>query len=106
MTRLDDWGWKDERGSKQRIFLGVHPTALGSATVSGRPLRHGQSGSQKVPGVVAAIETYDALFLFLPPSFRDLNPIEQVFSKIKNEIRRRGLSKTWKLLSKTPSTGS
>lgn len=45
--------------------------------------------THKVAGVVAAVEARDARVLFLPPYSPDFNPIEQVFSKVKNELRRR-----------------
>ena len=47
--------------------------------------------THKVAGVVEAVQARDARVLFLPPYSPDLNPIEQVFSKIKNELRRREL---------------
>jgi transposase len=37
----------------------------------------------KVAGVIEAIEAADAIALFLPAYSLDLNPIEQVFSKLK-----------------------
>jgi len=45
--------------------------------------------THKVKGVADAIRTRDATVLYLPPYSPDFNPIEQVFSKIKNELRRR-----------------
>ena len=45
--------------------------------------------THKVAGVVAAVEACDARVLHLPPYSPDFNPIEQVFSKVKNELRRR-----------------
>ena len=45
--------------------------------------------THKVAGVAAAVEDRDARILYLPPYSPDFNPIEQVFSKIKNELRRR-----------------
>lgn len=47
--------------------------------------------THKVSGVVDAVQARDARVLFLPPYSPDYNPIEQVFSKIKNELRRREL---------------
>lgn len=47
--------------------------------------------THKVSGVVEAVQARDARVLFLPPYSPDFNPIEQVFSKIKNELRRREL---------------
>jgi transposase len=45
-------------------------------------------GSHKVSGVREAIEGRGASLLFLPPYSPDLNPIEQVFAKLKTLIRR------------------
>ena len=47
--------------------------------------------THKVKGVVEAVEERDARVVYLPPYSPDFNPIEQVFSKIKNELRRREL---------------
>ncbi len=44
--------------------------------------------SHKVTGVRAAIEARGASLLFLPPYSPDLNPIEQVFAKLKALIRK------------------
>jgi len=41
----------------------------------------------KAPGVRAAIEARGAELRFLPPYSPDLNPIEQVFAKLKNLVR-------------------
>lgn len=41
----------------------------------------------KSPGVSAAIEARGAELRFLPPYSPDLNPIEQVFAKLKNLVR-------------------
>lgn len=45
--------------------------------------------SHKVAGVADAIRGARAEVVYLPPYSPDLNPIEQVFSKAKAEIRRR-----------------
>jgi transposase len=47
--------------------------------------------THKVAGVEEALWARGARVLYLPPYSPDLNPIEQVFSKIKNELRRREL---------------
>ena len=47
--------------------------------------------THKVKGVAEAVEERDARVLDLPAYSPDFNPIEQVFSKIKNELRRREL---------------
>lgn len=45
-------------------------------------------GSHKVAGVRQAIEARAATLRYLPPYSPDLNPIEQVFSKLKQMLRR------------------
>jgi transposase len=45
--------------------------------------------SHKVAGVAEAIEKVGAEVVYLPPYSPDLNPIEQVFSKVKSTIRKR-----------------
>ena len=47
--------------------------------------------THKIRGVVETLQARDAQVLYLPPYSPDFNPIEQVFSKIKNELRRREL---------------
>jgi transposase len=47
--------------------------------------------THKVSGVATALADREARVLYLPPYSPDLNPIEQVFSKIKGELRRRRL---------------
>jgi transposase len=47
--------------------------------------------THKVKAAVEAVRAREASVLFLPPYSPDFNPIEQVFSKIKNELRRREL---------------
>jgi transposase len=45
--------------------------------------------SHKVAGVAKAIRGAGAEVVYLPPYHPRLNPIEQAFSKAKNEIRKR-----------------
>jgi transposase len=45
-------------------------------------------GSHKVAGVRQAIEAAGARLLYLPPYSPDLNPIEQLFSKLKAILRK------------------
>jgi transposase len=47
--------------------------------------------THKVKAVADAVHAVEARVLYLPPYSPDFNPIEQVFSKIKNELRRREL---------------
>jgi transposase len=56
-------------------------------------------GSHKSKGVRDAIRAVGAKLLFLPPYSPDLNPIEQVFAKLKHLLRKameRNLEATWK----------
>ena len=56
-------------------------------------------GSHKGQAVRAAIRKAGARLFFLPPYSPDLNPIEQVFSKLKTLLRKAGersVEATWK----------
>jgi transposase len=60
-------------------------------------------GSHKGNGVRAAIRSVGARLLFLPPYSPDLNPIEQVFAKIKTLLRKaeeRSLEAVWRRIGK------
>ncbi len=55
--------------------------------------------SHKKPAVRAAIRGAGARLLFLPPYSPDLNPIEQVFAKLKHLLRKaaeRSHEQTWR----------
>ena len=55
--------------------------------------------SHKRPAVRAAIRAKGARLLFLPPYSPDLNPIEQVFAKLKHLLRKaaeRSVEATWR----------
>ena len=56
-------------------------------------------GSHKSQAVRAAIRTAGAKLFFLPPYSPDLNPIEQVFAKLKTVLRKaeeRTVEATWR----------
>ena len=56
-------------------------------------------GSHKGQAVRAAIRAAGAHLIFLPPYSPDLNPIEQVFAKLKHLLRKaaeRSVEATWK----------
>jgi len=56
-------------------------------------------GSHKGPNIRRAIRKAGAHLLFLPPYSPDLNPIEQVFAKLKHLLRKsaeRTVEGTWK----------
>ena len=55
--------------------------------------------THKSPAVRAAVEAAGARLLFLPPYSPDLNPIEQVFAKLKHGMRKaqpRNIKATWR----------
>lgn len=67
--------------------------------------------AHKVAGIAEAIERTGAELLYLPPYSPDLNPIEQVFAKLKGLLRKaakRTLDDLWreigKLLDRFPPT--
>lgn len=45
-------------------------------------------GSHKVAGIVEAVQAVGAQVRYLPPYSPDYNPIEQVFAKLKNLLRK------------------
>lgn len=56
-------------------------------------------GSHKSPAIRKAIRRAGAKLFFLPPYSPDLNPIEQVFSKLKHLLRKaaeRSVEATWR----------
>ena len=56
-------------------------------------------GSHKGPAIRKAIRAAGAHLLFLPPYSPDLNPIEQVFAKLKHLMRKaqpRDVEATWR----------
>src|ERR1700692_3335104 len=56
-------------------------------------------GSHKGEAVRAAIRAVGARLIFLPPYSPDLNPIEQVFAKLKTLLRKaeaRSVEETWR----------
>ena len=58
--------------------------------------------SHKVAGVRRAIEAAGAQLLFLPPYSPDMNPIEQVFAKLKAVLRAKAIRTVdalWKALA-------
>ncbi len=60
-------------------------------------------GSHKGKPVRRALRAAGAKLLFLPPYSPDLNPIEQVFAKLKTLLRKadeRTVEDTWKRIGK------
>src|SRR3546814_14833993 len=63
----------------------------------------------KRPAVRAAIRSVGARLLFLPPYSPDLNPIEQMFAKLKHLLRKaaeRTTDNTWKRIGSLLDTFS
>jgi transposase len=61
-------------------------------------------GSHKVAGVREAIEAKGASLMFLPAYSPDLNPIEQVFAKLKALLRKaepRSRETLWRTIGST-----
>jgi transposase len=61
-------------------------------------------GSHRGKPARAAIRAKGAHLLFLPPYSPDLNPIEQVFAKLKHLMRKartRAIEDTWRTVGKT-----
>ena len=71
------------------IFLAWVKQQLVPALRSGDIVVMDNLAAHKVAGVRQAIETKGASVIYLPPYSPDLNPIENVFAKIKGEIRKR-----------------
>jgi len=64
-------------------------------------------GSHKGAAVRQAIRSAGARLLFLPPYSPDLNPIEQVFAKLKLLLRKaaeRSVEETWQRIGSLLST--
>ena len=61
-------------------------------------------GSHQGKAVRKAIREAGAKLLFLPPYWPDLNPIEQVFAKLKHLMRKaaeRNIEDTWRRIGAT-----
>ena len=72
-----------------RSFLAYIKTSLVPTLRSGGIVVRDNLSRHKGPRVRRAIRKTGAKLIFLPPYSPDLNPIEQVFSKLKSEIRKR-----------------
>ncbi len=79
-------------------FLAYVEQALAPTLSSGDIVVMDNLGSHKVAGVREAIAATGASLLYLPPYSPDFNPIEQVFAKLKNQLRkaaRRTVNTLW-----------
>ena len=57
--------------------------------------------SHKVSGVKDLIEAAGAQVKYLPPYSPDFNPVENMWSKVKNELRKASSTKTEQLMKAT-----
>ena len=82
-----------------RIFLAYVEQFLAPTLKPGDVVIMDNLGSHKGMAVRRAIRAAGAKLLFLPPYSPDLNPIEQVFAKLKTLLRKAGertVDATWK----------
>ena len=70
------------------MFLAYVEQFLAPTLAAGDIVVADNLSSHKVAGVREAIEARGARLMFLPPYSPDLNPIEQVFAKLKTLLRR------------------
>lgn len=83
-----------------RIFLAYIQQQLVPTLAEGDIVIMDNLNSHKVAGVREAIEGAKATLVYLPPYSPDLNPIEQVFAKLKSLLRsaaERTVEGLWKL---------
>lgn len=82
-----------------RSFLAYVEQVLAPALKPGDIVIMDNLGSHKRQAIRAAIRAVGAKLFFLPPYSPDLNPIEQVFAKLKTLLRKadeRTVEATWK----------
>ena len=86
-----------------RSFLAYVEQALVPSLKAGDIVIMDNLGSHKGRAVRAAIRRAGAKLFFLPPYSPDLNPIEQVFAKLKTLLRKaaeRTVEATWKRIGR------
>jgi transposase len=71
-----------------RLFLAYVQQQLAPALRPGDILILDNLPAHKVTGIREAVEAVGAQLQYLPPYSPDLNPIEQVFSKLKSLLRK------------------
>jgi transposase len=69
------------------VFLAFVEQALAPRLQPGHLVILDNLGAHKVPGVRSLVESCGAQLLYLPPYSPDLNPIEQAWSKLKQQLR-------------------
>ncbi len=90
---------RDRRSINGESFLAYVEQVLVPALKPGDTVIIDNLGSHKGKAVRRAIRAAGAKLFFLPPYSPDLNPIEQVFAKLKTLLRKaakRTVEATWK----------
>ena len=85
------------------VFLPYIETQLAPTLSPGDVVIMDNLGSHKGKAARAAIRAKSAHLIFLPPYSPDLNPIEQVFAKLKHLMRKaqpRNVEATWRKVGK------
>lgn len=88
-----------DRPMNRRIFETYVETQLAPTLTKGDVVILDNLAAHKSPAAEAAIRARGAWLLFLPPYSPDLNPIEQVFAKLKHLLRAaepRDVEATWR----------
>lgn len=86
-----------------RIFRAYVEQVLAPELRAGDIVIMDNLGSHKVQGVRDAIQARGATLLYLPPYSPDLNPIEQLFAKLKTLLRsaaRRSVDALWNTIGR------
>ena len=86
------------------LFRAYVEQALAPTLAPGDVVIADNLGSHKVAGVRAVIEARGASLMFLPAYSPDLNPIEQVFAKLKALLRKaepRSRASLWSTIGRT-----
>ena len=76
-----------EGGTDVAVMRGVRRGGVAADPATGGHRGDGQPGGPQGPEVIAAIEPAGAAVWYLPPYSPDLNPIEQMWSKVKEILR-------------------
>jgi transposase len=90
-------------------FLAYVDQILAPTLVPGEVVVLNNLAAHKVEGAAQAIRAVGAAILYLPPYSPDLNPIEQVFAKLKALLRRaavRTKDAPWSTLGRLTDTVS
>ena len=94
-----DAPWVIDGPINGELFLLYVEKVLAPTLSKGDVVMADNLGSHKGKAIRAAIRSVGARLLFLPPYSPDLNPIEQVFAKLKHLMRKaqpRDVEATWR----------